>query len=518
MPSQFAIDETRWFCECDRCATVVMLPLEEYASSETYGMAYYDQHPPDETAEEHAVRHFEEFQRHNYDNVRAFLQRTHPPASFPRWLDVGSVGYPTTFDDYVFTTVEPDPRAVRAGRRHFQSERIHCATVETWHGEAGYDGILFNNSFYCITTPAAALRAARELLRPGGHLVITLATYLNGAVSDRVDGKVLLIEDVLYGETLQVYYNEYSLRYLAGRHGFRFVGVTEVPAYGHKTMQAYVFERTDESRHDLDLLTRSRQQMDERWSACFSGFRESIVQTLAAINTPRTVLAGSPAVVRDLQRYGDLSQVRGFLPVPNPHMAGCRLGNVLILGPADLADVPPHAYEVVVCDFRAAKAVAATVRHLLGPAARLRMPTRQSGMNVIDFSFRDGLYPSKGFALGKVSRPARATEPVTVGRRVVVFGAGAGGRQVLAALRGAGHGDRVVAVCDNDDARVGSLVEGFAVQRFATLDAAAFDFVIIASAPGRAAISTQLDEAGFASGFEYAGVECLKQDGGFIWA
>jgi SAM-dependent methyltransferase len=510
-PARFRIDESRWFAECARCATIVMLPLVEYADVEQYGRSYYDQRAADETAEEHALSHFAEFQRPNYDNVRTFLRRTHPLSRFLRWLDVGSVGYPTTFGDYDFTTIEPDPRAVRAGRRRFGNERIHCATIETWRGGRAYDGILFNNSFYCVTTPGAALDAAHALLREGGRLVITLSGFLNGAVSDRVDGRILLIEDVLFGETLQVYYNEHSLRYLAARHGFRLVDASEVPAYGCKTMHAYVFERTEACAGDAARLDRSSAHMRERWTTCFEGFRQSIAETVAAINTPRTVLAGSLTVVRDLQRYGDLSRVRGFLPVPDLRLDGAWCGDVPILSSDDLRGVPPHAYEVAVCAFRDPDLVAAEVRHALGPRVRIRMPTRRSGMEFVDFSFRDGLYPSKGFVLGAACRPdpVAGTRVDPARARLVLFGAGAGGRQAFARLRARGLASRVVAFCDNDAARIGSSIDGIPVRRFEDVALDEFDAVVITSVPGREAIAQQLAAAGLVAGESYDTLSCL---------
>lgn len=512
LPARFRIDDSRWFTECDACGTIVMLPLVEYVQIEDYGRSYYDQRGEDETAEQHAMLHFERYQKPNYDNLRAFLRRTHPVSAYRRWLDVGSVGYPTTFDDYDFTTIEPDPRAVAAGRRRFTSDRIHCATIETWQSGRLYDGVVFNNSFYCVTTPGAALDAAHGILRPGGRLVITLSGYLNGAVSDRIDGQILLIEDVLFGETLQVYYNQHSLTYLAGRHGFRFVGVEEVPAYGCKTMNAYTFERMADTVTEPGLVDRSRAEMRDRWAACFDGFRASMASTLAAINDPRTVLAGSLAVVRDLQRYGDLSLVRGFLPVPDVHLAGTFCGKVPIIAPADLAGTPPHAYEVVVCSFQRPDEVAAWVRREIGERTRLRLPTRRSGMEFVDFSFRDGLYPSKGFALGpQVSPPDPPRDRVDLaGRRLLLFGAGAGGTRALARLRASGRAGQIVALCDNDRSRHGTTVDGVPVKAFAAVDPGTFDFVVITSEPGRLAITAQLDASGLVDGrdFAWAG-DCL---------
>ena len=100
-PADFHVDPARWFAECNDCGSVVLLPLVEHADFKAYGEAYYDQGGSATTAEAHALRHFDQFQKPNYDRVRELLRRTHPPEVYPQWLDVGSVGYPTTFDDHV---------------------------------------------------------------------------------------------------------------------------------------------------------------------------------------------------------------------------------------------------------------------------------------------------------------------------------------------------------------------------------------------------------------------------------
>jgi SAM-dependent methyltransferase/uncharacterized protein YbaR (Trm112 family) len=91
----------------------------------------------------------------------------------------------------------------------------------------------------------------------------------------------------------------------------------------------------------------------------------------------------------------------------------------------------------------------------------------------------------------------RWTVPDVREKRVLVFGAGAAGRQALQFLRRIAPG-RVVGVVDNDAAKQGMDVEGFQVQRFDQVPRAAYDVVIIASLPGRVPIAAQLRTAGLA--------------------
>jgi hypothetical protein len=499
-PRNLTQDALRWFAECDRRGTVVMLPLHD--DFDAGGTLYYNQ---DET-EAHVRQHFESYQRPNYDHVREFLRRTHAPAEYRRWLDVGSVGYPTTFDDYEFTTIEPDARAARAGEALFRTGRVHGSTLDAWHPADRYDGLLFNNSFYCLTDPGAALEKAGRLLRPGGRLVITLSSTFADAVSDREDGRVLMIEDLIFGETLQVYYNRFSLTYLAERHGFRLVDVALVPAYGCKTMNAHVFELTGTPRSTPGLLERSRDQMSRVWRETFAGFAASIRETLSQINAADVVLAGSLTVIRDLARYGDLSAIKGILPVPDPHLAGSTLDGLRVVDSADLAREDTDDYRVIVCAFRDSAAVVAELKLRLGDDVRLFVPTRRSGMEFIDFSFKDGIYPSKGFV---VREHARGEHRVRLrGKRTVVYGAGAGGRE--AAERIAAAGGRVVAVCDSNVARHGEPFESHRIVPFTSIPSGDFDVVVVASRPGFAAIAAGLERAGLVRARDFVALDEVR--------
>ena len=81
---------------------------------------------------------------------------------------------------------------------------------------------------------------------------------------------------------------------------------------------------------------------------------------------------------------------------------------------------------------------------------------------------------------------------------MAVFGAGSGGRRALAMLQA--RGARVVCVADNDQARHGQALEGVPIVAPASLPARAIDLVVVASAPGRGEILTQLVEMGYRDG------------------
>ena len=95
---EFFISGSLWFVECNGCGAVLRLPFPDYRQDfRKFGEDYYNVGRQDQSVQEHAQTHFELFQKPNYDSMRTFLSEVAPPATYPRWLDVGSIGYATTF-------------------------------------------------------------------------------------------------------------------------------------------------------------------------------------------------------------------------------------------------------------------------------------------------------------------------------------------------------------------------------------------------------------------------------------
>jgi SAM-dependent methyltransferase len=87
-------------------------------------------------------------------------------------------------------------------------------------------------------------------------------------------------------------------------------------------------------------------------------------------------------------------------------------------------------------------------------------------------------------------------------KRVLVFGAGAAGRNALQLLRRVAP-RCVVGIVDNDPAKQGMVIDGHPVTRFENVRRDAYDLVVIASLPGRAPISAQLKAAGLVEGQDF---------------
>lgn len=406
---EFRISEEEWFAECARCGTVLRLPLADYGEDfRQYGRDYYDVASVGSSLDQHAEAHFQHFQRPNYDSVHAFLQRALPAERHRAWLDVGSIGYATTFSDYRFTTIEPDERVVELGRRLFagfkfwQRARIQCATLESFVTQARFDGILFNNSFYCVTTPGRTLQRARELLGNDGRVVVTISMYLNDAVNNRDDGLISRIEDVIPGSTLWVFYNEMSLRYLFARHGFELEKREEIPAYGLKTMQTYVFRRNDGIQPDPTWLDASHQHMSAKWADCFDEFERQSRTTLAGIDHDKTFLVGPLRILLELARIRQPEAMAGAIAsdavVAGVDSAGLRLIAWEQMRERILSEAGA-GYQVVLCSFRQQDALRARLRQELGNDIRILGPNRRSGMDCMELPFGGQLRPIKGLTL-----------------------------------------------------------------------------------------------------------------------
>lgn len=98
--------------------------------------------------------------------------------------------------------------------------------------------------------------------------------------------------------------------------------------------------------------------------------------------------------------------------------------------------------------------------------------------------------------------------------RIVIFGCGAGGAEAIRQLGAMGFPHRIVAICDNDRARHGTLFNGLRVSAFEALDRKDYDFVIVASVPGERAISRQLREAGLVPKRDFGSLDYVRDTAG----
>lgn len=93
--------------------------------------------------------------------------------------------------------------------------------------------------------------------------------------------------------------------------------------------------------------------------------------------------------------------------------------------------------------------------------------------------------------------------------RLAIFGSGAGGHEAMQALTDSGLAARVVAVFDNNPAKHGTRVKGIPVSPITPSAGTDCDFVIIASAPGKKAITAQLESFGLRRQRDFGSLEFI---------
>lgn len=397
---KFYFDEKEWFCECDECGTIFRCPLVRYEDYRKYGEDYYDNVDPGQTVDEHAEAHFEAYQRHNYDSLRKYLNANLPPSSAKRWLDVGAIGYSTTFDEYDFTTIEPDERIVNLGRRLFKkgiltnplrkNPDIYCNTIDNFKSDKKFDGIVFHNSFYCLPFPCEGLLRAFDLLKENGELLITISTYFCNATYSHTDGALARIEDLLPGTTLWVFHNPHSLEYLCQRAGFSLVAAEEIEAYGHKTMMLFRFRRNSNTAIDKDLLEKSKQLMSEKEALFFDDLAKDTQNSLLEINRGDCFVLGSLHTLSEICRSFSLEALRGFVLFDTPR---CQMmsNGVRVLGWDDFIEEiasAPNQFDAAVLSFKFQDEIFGKLQDCSQHIRSILKPNRKSGMETLFIKFR----------------------------------------------------------------------------------------------------------------------------------
>lgn len=122
---------------------------------------------------------------------------------------------------------------------------------------------------------------------------------------------------------------------------------------------------------------------------------------------------------------------------------------------------------------------------------------------------------------GDVARRAeqrrQTAMPRLAERRILLFGAGAGAQEAYTVLESHGVADRIVAVCDNDVAKHGTMFRHLPVQALDAVPRDSYDYVIIGSIPGKVAITAQLEALGLRMRTEFGTLwflmdQVLKKD------
>ncbi|MBW2269189.1 MAG: class I SAM-dependent methyltransferase [Deltaproteobacteria bacterium] len=100
-----------------------------------------------------------------------------PPQASRRVLEVGCASGKVALalmaaKGWSAVGIEPDPGAAQAAR--LQGLETHTGTLDDYAGAGDFDVVLFVHVLEHLSDPLAALRRARSLLIPGGHVVVAL--------------------------------------------------------------------------------------------------------------------------------------------------------------------------------------------------------------------------------------------------------------------------------------------------------------------------------------------------------
>ncbi|MBF0285613.1 MAG: methyltransferase domain-containing protein [Magnetococcales bacterium] len=378
---------------CEGCGAVLRLPLVILPpeQAQRHGEAYYAGCPGVESAplDEVLTSHVLDWQVPHYRQFHRLLSEQTTPREHPRWLDVGSAGPPTAFDDFHFTTLEPSPDAVRFGRRHFNPERIHGGVIEHYQADQPFDGVLFLGSLYCIPTPDEALASAARLLRPGGWLVIGIGGFFVETVPNTPDGEYAHLENVWMGSTMWVYYNRVNLPELCARHGFTLLRelVDPCPAHPHQTFRFWIFAKNAPPREpDFSggaALTRGLLD------GLLGEFRQRTAAALAELDRPDVALVGQRELLAEMGEIRPWSRIRHVVDGLQPRLDGVWRLDGLDYSSFERLAAGWRSGEVKVIVVAAVAGTEAMVRTLaerlmeLGVdplTLDLRMPTRRSPM------------------------------------------------------------------------------------------------------------------------------------------
>lgn len=404
----FKIYEDRYFGACDLCGTIFRFPLLILDDVSEYGKEYYE--CPGADAYQYIEVHTAEFQKYNYEHVLDLLHKYFPALDYHKWLDVGSVGYPTSFEDYEFHTLEPSQKAVETGKKLYNPARIFQGSISTFKPSTIYDGIIFNNSLYCLPDPHPSIRRCHEFLKDSGILIVTLAAYLNGAKNDPLDGNADRIEEILYGDTMQIYYNEYSLRYLLMSEGFEFLGAQTLLAYGEKTMNAYVFKKVSKLTLSAKLLDQAKCYMWDRLESAFLRFENETIECLKLIDKKDVVLYGETALIMELNKIHNLRNISGAIlsDIVDPTNVIINNLNIFDLNHLKIILTSGEPLKIVVASFTEAhKLVAKLNSELSYGTYEIYVPSRFSAMKSMWFKFALENRLSKAFKLIKVDTPPK---------------------------------------------------------------------------------------------------------------
>ena len=319
--------------QCQKCGTLNVLPIKKSDFIDD-GERYYGQMRFSKEDEDGLLEHIKFSQVPKYDYLRQEVL-TKKFSKYKKWLDVGSCGYPTTFIDFDFTTIEPDRHMVALSKELFDEAKIFCSDLISFQTKEKFDAIIFNHSFYCIANPSQTIKKIDTLLNHDGIIVIGIGHIFMDAKFTS-DAKILSIEDILLGETHKVYYTKESLEYLFNKFSYALIDDFfmnhNIPAYGNATKYLVFKKNKNLIKNSTEFSTLKITTILESYK---HQFYAKATKNLEKFNTNDTVFIGNKELFFDVNQTFKLFNIFGFLSF-NENIYDVNINNINLIQYKDL--------------------------------------------------------------------------------------------------------------------------------------------------------------------------------------
>ena len=398
-------EKNQKYLSCTTCGTFIKAPLEKTKENpDEYGKVYYNQmNSVTEDIDNSIKDHIQNAQIPVYKTFEKFIEKNFDYNKYKYWLDIGSAGYPTTFKNYEFTTIEPDPRTVSIGQNLFKNKNIICDVFDNYETDKKINGIVFHHSFYCIPNPNETLKKAYEMLNDEGIIIIAIGQYFMGTASVFEDSEFLRLEDIFRGETLYTYYNQYSLEYLFQNNGFSLeqsviLNHDEYKFSKNFSSKYFVFKKKTNLNKDSKLITKSLNLYKNSLTQTFTNWEKDTKNTLKEFNTPNTIFIGNFKLFKSLNNILKLDNVYGFIDFD------IEYNNTYILD--DIQHIPYKTLEekedmkIIVCSFDNQNEILNNIKQY--NKNKIYTPNRQSKIENLFFTYEEKNYLTKAFIVKKV--------------------------------------------------------------------------------------------------------------------
>lgn len=395
-----------YYLECNCCGTTIKSPLEVQKDDfMNYGKSYYDQMTQKAKAEESIIKHINFSQVPVYKTFKRFIDKNYPANQHYKWLDVGSAGFPTTFKEYSFTTIEPDNRTVEIGKKLFNESNIICSILDNFSTNKKFDGIVFHHSFYCLPNPNDAIQKCTELLNENGIIIVAIGQFFMNTAAVFEDNLYKRVEDIYRGETLNVYYNPFSLEYIFRKYGFNLEKTSILkhedfknPEYSSKY---FVFRKTNCTLGENNLLTKS---FDFSTKLLLSNYEKMMMETkntLEQFNSNKVLFIGDFNLFNQLNNIMKLDKVYGFIDINNINSNEYKINGIEILPSSKIYHLKDDI-EVVICSYDKQDLILKNVsNHIKND---IYIPTRKSNINFLFFKYRNTKVLTKAFIVKKYKK------------------------------------------------------------------------------------------------------------------